>query len=344
MSELRTPKCFIETGLENDPLMADKHAAFVGQVASAAEVCIVSAAPYGEYDDAIAEVAAQRRRLVDFRETGDMLALWVTGQTPRTKSAVMAGFAAGLRRPIAVLRSDSGRTGEDGVPFNLMLPAAIEFSRGDQIPSWREPLRIAQDMNGLTREVAEAAREAGRFKTFPPTHGSGLPKPVAYLISPYGFAESTSGYCGDDGGTIEDVVNRFAGTINPWKVVKPDVAKALRASPQERARAWTAAGVNHIKRILFEADFVVAGLDQEPMDAGSLVEIGVAAACDKPIVLYRSDLRVCSEGPARLDATVQAAATLNLSSKLALSRVDQFARSIEELEAQVQAVAEALTT
>ncbi|HEY2195694.1 MAG TPA: nucleoside 2-deoxyribosyltransferase [Actinomycetospora sp.] len=103
---------------------------------------------------------------------------------------------------------------------------------------------------------------------------------TAYLASPYGFAESTRVFYTE---RLLPLVRSHVEVIDPWEVDLPpgDVP----------AQRWLALGEVHLRAIAERADLVVACLDQEPPDNGTVVEVAWAAAHGRPVVAYRGDLR-----------------------------------------------------
>lgn len=58
---------------------------------------------------------------------------------------------------------------------------------------------------------------------------------------------------------------------------------------------WLELGCRHLDNIKNNAQLLVAGLDQEPPDTGTVVELAWAAAHCIPVIAYRSDLRTSGE-------------------------------------------------
>jgi nucleoside 2-deoxyribosyltransferase len=119
---------------------------------------------------------------------------------------------------------------------------------------------------------------------------------TAYVASPYGFAESTRPFYDD---RLLPLVRAHVDVIDPWVVELPpgDV-------PAER---WLALGEAHLRAIAERADLVVACLDQEPPDNGTVVEVSWAAAHGRPVVAYRGDLRQGGEEGLRYNLVIGAA-------------------------------------
>lgn len=122
-------------------------------------------------------------------------------------------------------------------------------------------------------------------------------RPTAYVASPYGFAESTRLFYEE---RLLPVVQRHVEVIDPWKAALPDDDEA------DPARRWLALGDVHLASIAERSDLVVACLDQEPPDNGTVVEVAWAAAHGKPVIAYRNDLRQGGEEGLRYNLMIGA--------------------------------------
>lgn len=87
------------------------------------------------------------------------------------------------------------------------------------------------------------------------------------------------------------LLNKYVEVLDPWSV---DVRHILSAKPAERPSLWLNLGERHLDAVA-GADLVVAVLDQEPPDNGTVVEVAWAAAHNIPVVGYRNDLRASGE-------------------------------------------------
>ncbi|WP_433802321.1 nucleoside 2-deoxyribosyltransferase [Actinomycetospora sp. CA-084318] len=119
---------------------------------------------------------------------------------------------------------------------------------------------------------------------------------IAYVASPYGFAESTRPFYEEH---LLPTVRRRVEVIDPWTVELP-----TGGEPRDR---WLALGDVHLASIAERADLVVACLDQEPPDNGTVVEVAWAAAHGKPVIAYRNDLRQGGEEGLRYNLMIGAA-------------------------------------
>jgi nucleoside 2-deoxyribosyltransferase len=85
------------------------------------------------------------------------------------------------------------------------------------------------------------------------------------------------------------MLRRHVRVIDPWAYLGASVAP-----PPDRERLL-AIGRRNFAGIRDEADMVVAVLDQEPPDIGTVAEVAAAAGWGKPVVGYRGDVRSCGE-------------------------------------------------
>jgi nucleoside 2-deoxyribosyltransferase len=112
-------------------------------------------------------------------------------------------------------------------------------------------------------------------------------KVPTYVASPYGFADSTRSWYY---GTLIPLLERHVQVLDPWA----EVPLTLSADTSATDR-WFELGCRHLDNIKNNAQLLVAGLDQEPPDTGTVVELAWAAAHDIPVIGYRSDLRTSGE-------------------------------------------------
>ncbi|MGH3692744.1 MAG: nucleoside 2-deoxyribosyltransferase [Pseudonocardiaceae bacterium] len=108
-----------------------------------------------------------------------------------------------------------------------------------------------------------------------------------YVASPYGFADSTRSWYYH---TFIPLLEQHVEVLDPWV----EVPSTLSADASATDR-WLELGCRHLDNIKRNARLLVAGLDQEPPDTGTVVELAWAAAHCVPVVAYRSDLRTSGE-------------------------------------------------
>ena len=328
MSEL---KCVIDTGYENDVALLDVHDRFAS-IVEISGATVIGDRSREFTPDATSEALYERDRLEMIAEQAGMMALYLNGQPPRNRIAVAAGFAAARGIPIFGLRTESqASTGENGIPFNLMINAAIAYSR-DETFGYDGKVEIAQTFSELTKHITDAHDNSGTIarRSVPVSEDLG----GAYVANPYGFALSTKGFYNR---TLLPAVKSKIDYIDPWTVAEKEIGIALAADPEKQATAWTMIGISHIERIR-KARMYIGCFDQEPVDVGSLVELGVAAGFGKPVVIYRNDLRTITEGPSAFDASIQAAANLWLPRSAAIAKHDSFPTEIDQLTEELQEV------
>jgi nucleoside 2-deoxyribosyltransferase len=118
---------------------------------------------------------------------------------------------------------------------------------------------------------------------------SGRTRPTCYVASPCGFADATRLWYET---VLLPLVEAYAVVLDPWSVDASQMASAKAVAPQEVSLAL---GEAHYAAIRNRADLLVAVLDQEPPDNGTVAEVAWAAAHSVPVIGYRSDFRVSGE-------------------------------------------------
>jgi nucleoside 2-deoxyribosyltransferase len=118
---------------------------------------------------------------------------------------------------------------------------------------------------------------------------SHIEKPNCYVASPYGFAESTREWYNT---RLLPILDKYVTILDPWTV---DVSNILDAPADKKADRWTDLGEYHYDTIALHAKLMVACLDQEPPDNGTVCEVAWAAAHKIPVIGYRGDLRTTGE-------------------------------------------------
>jgi nucleoside 2-deoxyribosyltransferase len=110
-----------------------------------------------------------------------------------------------------------------------------------------------------------------------------------YIASPYGFAEGTRYWYRE---VFLPLVSTYVEVLDPWSVPLDHI---LSAAPEDRAELWIAHGQRHYDTIAEKAKLLIALLDQEPPDNGTVCEVAWAAAHQVPVIAYRNDLRAAGE-------------------------------------------------
>jgi len=128
--------------------------------------------------------------------------------------------------------------------------------------------------------------------------GGSAVKPVVYLAGPLGFAESGRDF--QNCQLIPLIKGAGFDVLNPWELTSKDLIRAAADLEYgiERRRKWQEVnftiGTNNAEAIR-RSDLLVAVLDGPDVDSGTAAEIGFASALGKPIVGYRSDLRISAD-------------------------------------------------
>lgn len=154
-----------------------------------------------------------------------------------------------------------------------------------------------------------------------------IEKPNCYVASPYGFAESTKDWYYK---IFLPLLEKHVTVLDPWSA---DVDAILNASPSERPALWTKLGERHFDTIAKEAKLVVAGLDQEPPDNGTVCEVAWAAAHGIPVIGYRGDLRTSGEDG--MPYNLMIAAAIKQSGGVAVATMVELDGAVERYVAQL---------
>lgn len=156
---------------------------------------------------------------------------------------------------------------------------------------------------------------------------SKIEKPNCYVASPYGFAGSTLDWYNR---IFLPLLENHVTVLDPWSVSVEDI---LKASPNERPELWTKLGEHHLDTIAKEAKLVVAGLDQEPPDNGTVCEVAWAAAHNIPVIGYRGDLRTSGEDG--MPYNLMIAAAIKRSGGVAVATMVELDGAVERYAAQL---------
>jgi nucleoside 2-deoxyribosyltransferase len=114
-------------------------------------------------------------------------------------------------------------------------------------------------------------------------------RPACYIASPCGFAESTRLWYRT---VLVPLVAARAEVLDPWSV---DTSHIVSAAPGDAYELSVDLGLANYRTIAERADLLVAVLDQEPPDNGTVAEVAWAAAHEVPVIGYRGDLRASGE-------------------------------------------------
>jgi nucleoside 2-deoxyribosyltransferase len=125
-------------------------------------------------------------------------------------------------------------------------------------------------------------------------------KKKCYVASPCGFADSTGFWYKQE---LLPALEPLVEVVDPWT---SDVSHILRLPVAERRPGWTALGLDHYHQVE-TSDMVVAILDQEPPDNGTVCEVAYAAARRIPVIGYRNDTRMSGEEGCQVNLMILAA-------------------------------------
>lgn len=124
-----------------------------------------------------------------------------------------------------------------------------------------------------------------------------------YVASPLGFADSTKPWYKD----LLTELRNLVDVVDPWD----ENVDQILALPVERRRdPWIELGVKHYGKI-DRCDLLVAILDQEPPDNGTVCEVAHAAARPIPVIGYRGDKRTSGEEGVPINLMILAAIRLS---------------------------------
>jgi Nucleoside 2-deoxyribosyltransferase len=137
------------------------------------------------------------------------------------------------------------------------------------------------------------------------------PKPPCYVASPYGFAESTRAFYYEK---LLPLVGKYVTVLDPWAV---DAGQ----------KSWLDLGEHHLDTIANEARLVIACLDQEPPDNGTVVEVAWAAAHGIPVIGYRGDFR--TTGEEGLPYNLMIGAAIRRSGGVAVSNLTELEQELQ---------------
>lgn len=154
-------------------------------------------------------------------------------------------------------------------------------------------------------------------------------KPNCYVASPYGFAESTKQWYYS---SFLPALRDHVTVIDPWSV---NVAHIANSAQSEKPKLWIDLGDQCYDTISNEADLVVAGLDQEPPDIGTVSEVVWAAAHNIPVIGYRGDGR--TSGEEGLPYNLMVGAAIRRSGGIAVASLVEVYDTVERYAAQITA-------
>ncbi len=130
--------------------------------------------------------------------------------------------------------------------------------------------------------------------------------PRCYVASPLGFTESGRDWYAS---TLLPLLARYFEIVDPWALVTQASIEEARASGELR-EYWLGVGRRNFDAI-DSCRYVVAVLDGDPPDIGTVAEVAWAAARGKRVIGYRSDIRQSGEEAMETNLMIPAAIELS---------------------------------
>jgi nucleoside 2-deoxyribosyltransferase len=130
----------------------------------------------------------------------------------------------------------------------------------------------------------------------------------AYLASPLGFSEATREYMKRT--LVPELEAAGILVINPWDLTSDEEVMAVHTMElgHERNRALAVLNSSIAKRnklAIDVSDIVIANLDGQELDSGTVAEVGYAVGKGMPVYGWRADLRRHGEEGAIVNLQVQ---------------------------------------
>jgi nucleoside 2-deoxyribosyltransferase len=158
-------------------------------------------------------------------------------------------------------------------------------------------------------------------------------RPAIYVASPLGFSEIGRRY------NTQVIVPRLRRlgyyVLDPWAEGVSRQLEEARALPYEHAQISALERINEELgernvRLLAQSDAVLALLDGPDVDSGVASEIGYACALKRPVVAWRSDLRLAGENEGTL-VNLQVAYFVRTSGGRLTSNLSEALKTLGEL-------------
>jgi len=131
-----------------------------------------------------------------------------------------------------------------------------------------------------------------------------MPKPLCYVASPCGFAESTRLWYRS---RLLPALRKHVRVKDPWGPVQSKLVREIEKKPvKQRYDGWVNLGNRHYDEIA-ECSLLVAVLDQEPPDNGTVCEVVFASTLPIPVIAYRNDARTSGESGVPMNLMILAA-------------------------------------
>jgi nucleoside 2-deoxyribosyltransferase len=133
-----------------------------------------------------------------------------------------------------------------------------------------------------------------------------MPRPRCYVASPLGFSETTRGWYAKE---LLPALAALVEPVDPWALSTAEEFEAAAAAGRQRAFALEV-GRRNAEAIRSSA-LLVAHLDGQEPDSGTVVEVGYACGLGLRCYGVRSDLR--QAGEAGMPLNLQVAALIEAS-------------------------------
>jgi|GEM_PF-325244 len=140
----------------------------------------------------------------------------------------------------------------------------------------------------------------------PPLHQDGgtlrpmTALPRCYVASPFGFTEAGRSYYES---VLLPELSVIVRPVDPWALTTAAEIESARVVGQTREKALEIGRRNAVA--IRGSDLLVACLDGQEPDSGTVAELGYAAALGKPCFGLRSDLRQAGEAGVALNLQVE---------------------------------------
>jgi nucleoside 2-deoxyribosyltransferase len=125
-------------------------------------------------------------------------------------------------------------------------------------------------------------------------------KPRCYVASPFGFTDAGRHYYRE---VFLPALEPVVEVVDPWSLGDEEEFARARAEGREREHALEIGERN--AEAIRTVDLMVASLDGQELDSGTVAEIGFGAALEVPCYALRTDLREAGERGVRVNLQVE---------------------------------------
>ena len=120
------------------------------------------------------------------------------------------------------------------------------------------------------------------------------------------------------------MVSKYITVLDPWEA---KIDQIISAPQSQQLDLWLDLGDRHYDEITNKAKLVIAGLDQEPPDNGTVAEVVWAAAHNIPVIGYRSDIR--TSGREGLTYNLMIGAAIRRSGGVEVSSLEALEKALQ---------------